>query len=165
MSITIHPLEVSKPWYNKYKNNSDTSNDGSGSGSGTEDNVTKYYKFNDYVNATDMMQGPAIMNMLGSNCFTLKIIHRWKEDDGYDSIQIIDSNLPYTTSITYSKYLAFSFTPNLTIYNGTIYKPKNVEDLSTKNSGFIYYDKCTNFVEITEEEYFDLTSDNGVLYE
>lgn len=32
MSITIHPLEVSKPWYNKYENNSDISNDGSGSG-------------------------------------------------------------------------------------------------------------------------------------
>lgn len=35
MSITIHPLEVSKPWYNKYENNSDISNDGSGTGSGS----------------------------------------------------------------------------------------------------------------------------------
>ena len=32
MSITIHPLEVSKPWYNKCENNSDIPNDGSGTG-------------------------------------------------------------------------------------------------------------------------------------
>lgn len=45
MSITIHPLEVSKPWYNKYENNSNSSNSGSGSGSDSGDSNFVYYKF------------------------------------------------------------------------------------------------------------------------
>lgn len=49
MSITIHPLEVSKPWYNKYENNSDTSNDGSGSGSGSGEDSKIYFKFPDDI--------------------------------------------------------------------------------------------------------------------
>lgn len=67
MSITIHPLEVSKPWYNKYENNSDTSNGGSGSGSGEASNI-------EYLDISGLQQALTFAK--------IAISVKWSDSDG-----------------------------------------------------------------------------------
>ena len=59
-----------------------------------------------------------------------------------------------------TKYVAFSFVPGVSVDDsGEFVKLNTIEDFY-KDLSYV-----TNFEEITEEEYLDLTNLNGVIYE
>ena len=145
MSITIHPLEVSKPWYNKYENNSDISSGGSGSGSDSGDERVIYYKFkqNFYYNQEEF-----------NNYFLFTLQHsrifEYSNDEYIDDF-IIASPMFFNNSQSNGTYVfGFAFKPIISKYEQLTFN--SVEEFYHKNN----IDNFDDYLErCTPEEFYN----------
>lgn len=129
-------------------------------GGSSETLIVKYYKFKDRIDTNDNSMRGVIYGMVWCPCFTFKVFDSNYNTNERQDIAILPG-MHMTNPTGYNtKYVAFSFVPGVSVDDsGEFVKLNTIEDFY-KDLSYV-----TNFEEITEEEYLDLTNLNGVIYE
>lgn len=128
-------------------------------GGSSETLVVKYYKFKDRIDTNDNSMRGAIYGMVWCPCFTFKVFDSNYSTNERQDIAILPGMHMNNPTGYNTKYVAFSFVPGVSVDGGEFVKLNTIEDFYRDLS------YVTNFEEITEEEYLDLTNLNGVIYE